>query len=64
MEFEISKLGNRICIKTIKETYCKITFFTVEEAKRIINNLIKKNFKIIFLDMTCEILWGDKYDLR
>ena len=56
MEFEISKLGNRICIKTIKETYCKITFFTVEEAKRIINNLIKKNFRIIFLDMTCELL--------
>lgn len=56
MEFEISKLGNRICIKTIKQTYCKVTYFTIEEAKRIINNLKKKNFKITFLDMTCEIL--------
>ena len=56
MKFEISKLGNRICIKTIKKVYSKVTYFTVKEAKRIIKKLIEKNFEVIFKDMTCELL--------
>ena len=56
MKFEFSKLGNRIAIKTIRRTYCKVTYLTVEEAKRTLKQMNKNNWEVIFKDDSVKIL--------
>ena len=46
MKFEITSLGNRVCIKTIKKTYCKVTYLTVEEAKRTLKKINENGWEI------------------
>ena len=49
MKFEINKLGNRVSIKTLKNTYCKVTYFTIEDAKKTIKNINKNpDWEIIY----------------
>lgn len=48
MKFEVSKLGNRICIKTIKDTYCKVTYLDFIQAKKTIQNIKKNGWTMIF----------------
>lgn len=56
MKFEFSTLGNRIAIKTIHRTYCKVTYLTVEEAKQTMKNIRKNNWEIKFVDDSVKIL--------
>ena len=56
MKFEISKLGNRICIKTVKRTYNKVSYVKENKAKEIIKKLNKNNFEIIYKDDTIKLI--------
>lgn len=58
MKFEFSTLGNRIAIKTIRRTYCKVTYLTVEEARQTIKNILEmqRNWEIRFVDDSVKIL--------
>ena len=56
MKFEISKLGNRICIKTMKRTYNKVSYVKENKAKEIIKKLKKNNFEIIYKDDTIKLI--------
>ena len=48
MKFEVSKIGNRICIKTIKEPYSKVTYLKFDHAKKTIQNIKKNGWTIIY----------------
>ena len=49
MKFEVSKLGNRVSIKTLKKPYSRVTYLTIEDAKKTIKNINKNpNWEIIY----------------
>lgn len=56
MKFKVSLLGNRVCIKTQKRTYCKVTYLTVEDARKTIKNIINNGWTIDFNKETIDLI--------
>ena len=46
MKFKISQLGNRICIKTLKPGYTKVTYMRTQDAKKTLMNIHKYGWEV------------------
>ena len=48
MRYQFSILGNRVCIKTLKEKYNRTVYFTFEEASKVLLNIKKNGWTVEF----------------
>ena len=56
MKFQFSKLGNRIAVKTVRKTYSKVTYLTVEEAKKTFKKINHNGWNVEFIDDSVKII--------